>query len=347
MVGCKDDPSHKLTSLAALQPSPTLDQQHVQVAHWLHTVSQPSPISPISLLPANSIPNKVQIHQAPDPLSVAHHHHHLNKHACSSANTQSKKRKALADLDPSLPRKSARLTHKQSESGYKMSTSRLKEGLGRKNAREGARDGTDEDEAKADMGRIITRGRAQVDAQIASSSNKENGDITRDTVAAFTGTTCAEFSTPTLQPNAIIVPPDLGSQPKRKHFSSRPPSPKESTSTRSSNVPTQVNKKERLTLLNPPVKFLSPAYLSKLGNDIKPLVLNLWVDHIISDDKGYIPQALQVRRLSSFTKFDTDAHYWLRRECLSRLQINQSQRFARLVLQPIPDTAEVIMREYG
>ena len=54
-------------------------------------------------------------------------------------------------------------------------------------------------------------------------------------------------------------------------------------------------------LLNPPVAFFTSDYLSELGKDIPALLKSLWVDHIESDDEGFIPQALKVRHLRSCT----------------------------------------------
>lgn len=297
MVGCKDDPSHKLRNLPSLQQSPT--QQHerdTRVAHWLHTLSRTHSTSPHTISPALS---KAQDHQSPDPLPTARHSPSKPIHPNPLANARSKKRKALADLEPSQPRKSARLRQKQTVSGHNMSTSpSQKKMAGKYTRRERARRGPEGDEGTAGVGHIVTRSRTQAKVPTASSSGKENRDIMRDAATTSLGYEDAESTTPLLQPVAGLVPPDLGSPPKRKLPSSRPPSPTKSTSTKGSKPPAQVDKRERLSLLNPPVKFFSANYLSSLGKPIPPLVKSLWVEYIVPEDNGYIPQAFKVRRPS-------------------------------------------------
>ena len=156
------------------------------------------------------------------------------------------------------------------------------------------------------MSHVVTRGRSQGKVETAGSSDKENRCIARDAATALPRAEGTEMTMPLLQPVEVLVPPDLGSPPKRKDPSSRPPSPTKSTSTNTSKTPTQVDKRERLMLLNPPVEFFTFHYLSALGKNIPILLRDLWVDHIVSDDEGFIPQALEVRHLQSYTRTDTD-----------------------------------------
>ena len=118
MIGCKDDPSHKMRNLASFhQHSPTQDEQDTRVAHWLHTLYHTPPHSPHT---SNSDPKKVQHDLALDPLSIANSR--PSKRNRPSANAQLNKRKALTELEASHPRKSARLEQKQRISAYKIFT---------------------------------------------------------------------------------------------------------------------------------------------------------------------------------------------------------------------------------
>ena len=342
MVGCKDNPSHKLRNLPSLrQQSPTQDEQDTRLDRWLHTLSHTLPPSPHT---STSTPNKIQDNPALDPLSKTLSD--PSKHTCPSTNAQSNKRKALAELEPSHPRKSARLEQRRRVSAYQMSTSPSKKKVAGK-AREGAAQGLDKDEAKAGVNHVVTRGRSQGKAPTESSSNKENPGMARDRVTALPRAEGAGMTTPLLQPVAVSVAPEQGSPPKRKDPSSRPSSPTKSNSTKTSKALAQVDKRERFALLNPPVQFFTRAYLGKLGGKIQPLVKNLWVDYIELDDEGYIPQALKVRRTSSYTDIDTDTLCRLRQEYLLQPQTNRHQVFTHLCLQTIPNTARMIMRGYG
>ena len=286
MVGCKDDPSHKLRHLPSLRlRSPTQDEQHTRVSHWLHTV----------------------------------------------ADTPSNKRHALAELGPSYPRKSARLAQKQRVSAYKMPTSPFKKQVAGK-GREGTRHGEDENEAEASVDHVITRSRAQGNVPTASSSEKENRDRTQRATTLLPRPQGAGIIIPLRRPNEILVPPELGSPSKRKDPSSRPSSPTKTTS-KSSKKPALVDKRERLELLNPPVKFLSLSHLGKLGKNIPALLRDLWVDHIYSNGEGFIPQALKVHRLFSCTRTDTNARYPFRQESYLRLRTNRARKFKPLALQ--------------
>ena len=281
MVGCKDDPSHKLSNLQlSHQQSPTQNEQETRLAHWLHTLSHTLPLSPQT---SNPTPKKLQ-----DNLAI-------DLYIRPSANAQSSKRKALTELEPFHPRKSARLEQKQRISAYKMSTSPSKKKVAGK-VREGATGGHDRDEAKVSVGHIVTRGRSQGKVATVSSSDKENRVTARDAATVIPRADGTEM-TISLQAVDVLVPPDLGSPPKRKDPSSRPTSPTKSTSTKTSKTPAPVDRRERLMLLNPPVEFFISRHLSALGKNIPILLRNLWVDHIVSDDEGFIPQALEVRRL--------------------------------------------------
>ena len=343
MVGCKDDPRHKLRHLPSLQlKSPTQDEQNIRVAHWLHTVTPTLSIPPHTSTFAS---NKVKDHHAPDTLSTARPH--PSKQSQFPTRARSQKCKALAQLEPFRPRKSARLAQKQSGSGYNMSTSTSKRKIAGKNAREGAKRGPADDQAKASGGCVVTRTQAQAKASLAGSSDKENPGAARDVVPTNSETEDAGITIPLLQRIAVLPPPDLRSPPKRKDPASRPSSPTKSTSTRSGKAPVLVDKRERLTFLNPPVKFFTPAHLSKLGKSIQPLVRSLWVEYITSCDEGYIPKALEVGCISSSTGIGTNSLYQSRQECLRRLQINQNRVFPNPVLQKTPDTLQATMKGYG
>ena len=342
MVGCKDDPSHKLRNLTSFhQQSPTQDEQDTRVAHWLHTLSHTPPPSPHT---SKSTPKEIQDDLPLDSQSIACPH--PSKHNRPSANTQSTKRKALTQLEASYPRKSARLEQKQRISAYKMSTSPSKKKVAGK-AREGATRGQEREEAKVSVGHVVTRGRSQGKVTTAGSSDKENRCIPRDAATALSRAEDTEMTIPLLQPVEVLVPPDLGSAPKRKDPSSRPPSPTKSTSTKTSKTPARVDKRERLMLLNPPVEFFTSHYLSALGKSIPVLLRNLWVDHIVSDDEGFIPQTLEVRCLQSCTRTVTDERCRSRRESRRRLRTNRNQKFDLLALQATLVTLRRTMREFG
>ena len=343
MVGCKDDPSHKLRNLPSFhQQSPTQDEQDTRVAHWLRTLSHTIPRSPHT---SNSTAEKVQDDLALDPQSIACSH--PSKHNRHSANAQSNKRKALTELEGYYPRKSARLEQKQRNSAYKMSTSPSKKKVAGK-AREGATRGQERNEAKVSVGHVVTRGRSQGKVATAGSSDKENRIIARDAAAALPRAWGTEMTIPPLQPvEVVLVPPDLGSPPKRKDPSSRPPSPTKSTSTKTSKTPARVDKRERFMLLNPPVEFFTSRYLSALGKNIPLLLRDLWVDHIVSDDEGFIPQALEVCHLQSCTRTDTDERCRLSRDFRRKLRTNRNRKFERHALQATLVTTRMTMREFG
>ena len=206
IVGCQDEPSHRLRNITSFhQQSPTQDEQDTRVAHWLHTLSPTLPRSPHT---SNSDPQTVQ-HDLPlDPLSIV----------CSlhpSANAQSNKRKALTELQASHPRKSAKLEQKQRISAYKISPSPSKNKVAGK-AREGATRGQGRDEAKVSMSHVVTRGRSQRKVETAGSSDKESRSIARDAATALPLAEGIEMTIHLLQPVEVPVPPDLGSPPKRK-----------------------------------------------------------------------------------------------------------------------------------
>ena len=270
MVGCKDDPSHRLSNVPLfLQQSPTEHERDTRLNHWLHNLPPSPPTS-------NSVAKEVQ------------------------DNLASNKRKALTEVEASHPRKSVRLEQKQRISAYKMSTLPLKRRAAGK-VRKGAVGGQERNEAKVGIHHIVTRGRSQGKVSTAGSSDKENKGTARDTAIALSRAEGTEIIEPLLQPTEVGVPPDLGSPPKRKDPSSRPTSPTKSTSTKTSRTPARVDKRERLMLLNPPVEFFTPHYLSALGKTIPILLRELWVDHIVSDDEGFIPQSLEVRDLQFCT----------------------------------------------
>ena len=153
MVGCKDDPSHKLRNLTSFhQQSPTQDEQDTRVAHWLHTLSHTPPPSPHT---SKSTPKEIQDDLALDPQSIACPR--PSKHNRPSANTQSTKRKTLTELEASYPRKSAGLEQKQRISAYKTSVSPSKKKVAGK-ARKEATHGQETFEAKVVVGRVVTRG---------------------------------------------------------------------------------------------------------------------------------------------------------------------------------------------
>ena len=296
MVGCKDDPSQKLSNLPSVyQQSPAEDDQDTRLAHWLHTLSHTPPRSPHI---SKYTPKKAQDDLALYFQSTACSY--PNNQICPSGNAQSSKRKALTELEAFHPRKSARLGQRQSISTYKMSASPSKKRVAGK-AREGAKQ--EKDEAMVSVGHVVTRGRSQA---TAGSSDKENRASPPDAATAVPGAEGTEMTIPLLQPVDVLVPSDLGSPPKRKDPSSRPPSPTKSTSTKTSKTPARVDKRERLMLLNRPVEFFTSRYLSALGKNIPILLKDLWVDHIVSDDEGFIPQALKVPQLQSCTGTDTD-----------------------------------------
>ena len=342
MVGCKDDPSHKLRNLPLLhQQSPTQDEQDTRLDRWFHTLSHTLPRSPlISTAP----PTKIQDEPALDLQSVARSH--PTKQTRLSTNAQSNKRKALAELEPSHPRKSARLEQRQRVPPYQMPTSPSKKKMAGK-AREAAAHTQNKDETNADVNYGVRRGRSQSNVPTESSSDKENRDMARGLASALARAEGAEIATPLLQPVAVLVPPELGSPPKHEDPSSRPSSPTKSTSTKTSEALAQADKRERLALLNPPVQFFTRAHLGKLGGKIQPLVKKLWVDYIELDDEGYIPQALKVRRTSSHTGTDTEMLCRIRQEYRLQPQINRHQAFTHLHLQRIPNIAKMIMRGYG
>ena len=338
MVGCKDDPSHKLRNFPSLhQQSPTQDEQDTRLDRWFHTLShtvQPSPHTP------TTIPIKTQHNPSLDLQSVSRSH--PIKHGRPSTNAQSNKRKALTELEPSHPRKSARLEQKQQIPAYQMPTSPTKKKAGK--AREASAYTQDKDEAIAGVSHVVTRGRSQGKVP-ESSSDKENRGIARDLATALPRPESAEMTRSLLQPVAVSIP-ELSSPPKRKNPSSRPSSPTKSNSTKASKAP-QVDKRERLALLNAPVQFFTRAYLGQLGGEIQPLVKKLWVDYIELDDQGYIPQALKVRRTSSYCGTDTNTLFQLRAEYLLQPQTNRHPAFTHLRLQTTPSTARMIMRGYG
>lgn len=287
--GCKDDPRHKfkLKDLSLSQQSPTLNEQETRVARWLHNFSRPLPTSPhTSTLTSIPTSEQKQDAYAPDPMSRAPLH--LINYTQRPTIPQSGKRKALADLEPLLPRKSLRLELKQKSSGYKMPPSPSKKKQVGKGAGVEAKGGADEDKAKATMGSHVTRAHAQTEISTANSSDKENRGAIPD---AFT-------TIPPLQPVAGLTLSDPGSPSRRKHPASRPQSPTKTPSTKSGKVQAPVDKRERLSLLNPPVKFFPRDYLGKLGKSIQPLVKSLWIKHIDSDDEGFIPQCFKVRQIS-------------------------------------------------
>ena len=339
MVGCKDDPSHKLRNLPFVhQQSPTQDEQDTRLDHWFHTSSHTlAPSSHTSTAP----PIKFQDESA---LSVARSH--PTKNTRPSINAQSNKRKALAQLEPSHPRKSARLEQRQRIPPHQMPTSPFKKKMAGK-AREAVAHTQNEDETNADVNYVVRRGRSRSNVPTEGSSNKENRDMSRDLATAHARAEGAEITTPLLHPVAVLVPSELGSPPKHKAPSSRPSSPTKSTSTKTSKALAQVDKRERLALLNPPVQFFTRAHLGKLGGKIQPLVKKLWVDYIELDDEGYIPQALKVRRTSSHTGTDTDMLCRSRQGYRLQPQINRHQAFTHLHLQRIPNIAKMIMRGYG
>ena len=341
MVGCKDDPSNLSRALRSIPQSPTPDEQDSRLTHWLHALPQTLPLSahtPTSTLDGQSC-------QARNPLSTARPQ--PIKHTYTLINAPSNKRKALADLEPSVPRKSARLEQKQRGSAHNMPTSPLKKKPAGKNAREGAKRGPENDEAKASVNCVVTRGRAQAKVLTASSSDKENRDGEQSAVTALPRFEDARTTTPLLPPVAGLVLQDPGSPPKRKPVSSRPSSPTKSTSTKGSKAPALLDKRERLMLLNPPVEFLTSAYLGELGKSIPSRVKSLWVDHIVSDDEGFIPQALKVRHMSSYPHVDAHVLCPSRHGFLNRHQTNRSRAFGHLALQAILGTPKVTMREYG
>lgn len=341
MVGCKDDLSHLSRALRLRPQSPTPDEQDSRLTHWLHALPQTLPLSALTATStlnrqncqARSLPSKAR----PQP----------SKQTYPLANAPSNKRKALADLEPSVPRKSARLAQKQRDSAHNLPISPLKKGPAGKNAREGAKRGPENDEAKASVDCIVTRGRAQAKILTASSSDKENRDGEQSAVTALPRFEAARTTTPLLPPGAGLVLQDPGSSTKRKPISSRPSSPTKSTSTKGSKAPALLDKRERLMLLNPPVEFLTSAYLGELGKSIPSRVKSLWVDHVVSDDEGFIPQALKVRHLSSYPHVDADVLCPSRHGFLNRLQTNRSRAFGHLALQTILGTPKVTMREYG
>ena len=337
MVGCKDDPSHKLRNLPSLhQQSPTQDEQDTRLHRWFRTLShtpQPSPHTPTST-PIETQDNPALNLQSQSPSYPI-------THSRPSTNAQSNKRKALTELEPSHPRKSARLEQKQRVPAYQMSTSPTKKMAGK--ARQAAAHTQNKDEEQAGVSHVVTRGRSQGKVTPGSSSDKENRDRARGIAIALPTAKSAEIIRPLLQPVAVPVP-ELSSPSKRKDPSSRPSSPTKSNSTKTSKAP-QVDKRERLALLNPPVQFFTRAYLGQLGGKIQPLV-KLWVDYIELDDQGYIPQALKVCRPSSYTGTDTDTLFQ-RQGSLLQPQTNRHQAFTHLRLQTIPSTAKMIMRGSG
>ena len=331
MVGCKDDPSHKLRNLPSLhQQSPTQDEQDTRLDRWFHTLSHTPTTTPI----------KAQDNPALNLQSVSRSH--PIKHSRPPANAQSNKRKALTELEPLHPRKSARLEQKQPVPAYQMSTSPTKKKAGK--AREASACTQNKDEEQAGVSHVVTRGRSQGKGTTETSSDKENRDRARGIAVAVPIVESAEMTRPLLRPVAVPVS-ELSSPSKRKDPSSRPSSPTKSNSTKTSKAP-QVDKRERLALLNPPVQFFTRAYLGQLGGKIPPLVKKLWVDYIELDDQGYIPQALKVCRPSSHTGTDTDKLFQ-RQGSLPQPQTNPRQASTHLRLQAIPSTAKMIMRGFG
>ena len=339
MVGCKDDPSHKLRNLPlSHQQSPTQDEQDTRLDRWFHTLSSTLPSSSHT---STTTPIEIQENLAPDLLSLTRSL--PSKRTRPSTNAHFNKRKALAELESSHPRKSARLKQKQRVPAYKMPTSPSKKKAGK--AREAAALPQNKDEAKAGVSHVVTRGRSHGKVTTESSSDKENRGTARDLVTAVPRSEIAEITTPLLQPVGVLVP-ELSSPPKRKDPSSRPSSPTKSNSTKTNKAP-QVDKRERLALLNPPVQFFTRAYLGKLGERIQPLVKKLWVDYIELEDQGYIPQALKVRCTGSYTGTDTDTLFLSSQKYLLQPQTNRHQAFTRLRLQTIPNIAKMIMRGFG
>ena len=335
MVGCKDDPRHKLRHLPSLHlKSPTQDEQDTRVAHWLHTIPPQT---------STFASNKVQDHASDAPSTARPQPSKQSQ----PTRAPSQKRKALAELEPFQPRKSARLAQKQGDSGYKMPTSPSKRKVAGKNAREGAERGPADDEAKARGSCVVTRTQAQANVSLAGSSDKENPGATRDVVRTSSDTEGAGFTIPLLQSVGVLAPPDRGSPSKRKDPASRPSSPTKLTSTKSGKAPAVVNKREKLAAFNPPVKFFDRSYIGKQGNSIQPLVRSLWVEYVVLRNKSYIPKALEVGCMNPNTGIGTDTLCQSRQECLRRLQPNHNQVLTNPVLRRTPASLKATMKRYG
>lgn len=157
-------------------------------------------------------------------------------------------------------------------------------------ARETTRD-QERDKAQVDVGHVIvTRSRSQREVETAGSSDKENMIIARAAAAAAAFPLAKSTKTiiPLLQPVEDLMSRDRGSPSKRKDPLSRPLLSIKSAFIKISKVLAQVDRRERLMLLNPSVKFFISYYLSALGRSILILLRNLWVDYIASDDERII-----------------------------------------------------------
>lgn len=156
-------------------------------------------------------------------------------------------------------------------------------------ARETTRD-QERDKAQVDVGHVIvTRSRSQREVETAGSSDKENMIIApAAAAAAFPLAKSTKTIIPLLQPVEDLMSRDRGSPSKRKDPLSRPLLSIKSAFIKISKVLAQVDRRERLMLLNPSVKFFISYYLSALGRSILILLRNLWVDYIASDDERII-----------------------------------------------------------
>ncbi|KAM0794137.1 hypothetical protein BDR22DRAFT_895436 [Usnea florida] len=193
MVGCKDDPSYKLRNLPSLhQQSPTQDEQDTRLDRWFHTLSHTPTTTPI----------RAQDNPALQLQSVSRSH--PIKHSRPSTNAQSNKRKALTELEPLHPRKSARLEHKQPVPAYQMSTSPTKKKAGK--AREASAYTQNKDEEQAGVSHVVTRGRSQGKVTTETSSDKENHDRARGIATALPTAESAVMTRPLLRPVAVSVP---------------------------------------------------------------------------------------------------------------------------------------------
>ena len=305
MVGCKDDPAHKLRRLRTLNlQSPTQDERNAHLAHWLQDLPPtPAISSDTSSLLSAKVPNPYA--SSPDSQPPNPRNNPIRR--------PSYKRKALTELDPLFVRKSARLAEKQGSSKYRMPKSLQQNKPAGQNAEE---DSARRQETERD--KILTRGLAKRNAEEVgmhrSEASKEMVPTTKGKQAQMSGSSSSgeenrdpgeNAVTTTIRLLPAIMIPDPGSPPKRKNASSRPSSPTKS-STKSSKAPAQVSQRHRLGSLNPPVRYYQQNHLIGLGKNKLASVKELWLRHIVSRNKGIIPQALKVRPLSA-TRSDTDA----------------------------------------